>query len=97
MIFVQYYMCFKVPLVFCFRKLSKYFDDDNSNVMRMDEQKGETNKMNDTDDEIIAHTLQNEFNLEYNSMLRNVENKLNRDAKGNNVSIKILHSHKRLF
>lgn len=66
------------------RKLNKYSDDDNRNVMWMEERKERTNEKCDTEDEILAHRLQNEFNQEYNTMLKNVEDKFNRDSKGDN-------------
>lgn len=38
---------------------------------------------NDTEnDEVIAHMLQDQFNKEYNLMLKHTEKKLNRDSKG---------------
>lgn len=38
---------------------------------------------NDTEnDEVIAHMLQDQFNKEYDLMLKRTEEKLNRDSKG---------------
>ena len=34
------------------------------------------------DDEVIAHMLQNQYNKEYDLMLKRTEDKFNRDSKG---------------
>ncbi|KAL6261299.1 hypothetical protein P5V15_008820 [Pogonomyrmex californicus] len=62
------------------RELKKYFDEDNTN--QTDVQVGETYDASDTsNDEVIAHLLQAQFNREYDTMLKRTEDKFNRDSK----------------
>lgn len=52
-------------------------------MLKADKQKeGKTNEGDTDSDEVIAHILQSQFNKEYDTMLKNTEKVVNRDAKG---------------
>lgn len=63
------------------RKLNEYLNEDNRNIIQADKQKDE---ISDADnDEVIANILQHQFNEEHDMMLKRMEEKVNRDSKGN--------------
>lgn len=74
MIFIEY------KYIFHNRELKKYQNETENDVNIEDCTIYETN---DTDsDEVIAHMLQDQFNKEYDLMLKRTEKKFNRDSKG---------------
>lgn len=67
-------------IFFINRELKKYQNETENDVNIQDCAIYETN---DTDsDEVIAHMLQDQFNKEYDLMLKRTEEKFNRDSKG---------------
>lgn len=63
------------------RKLNEYVNENSIDITEADKQKDEINDADD--DEVIANILQDQFNEEHDMMLKRMEEKVNRDSKGN--------------